>query len=136
MFLIGLHEGLAYLQRDGQIVCQNAQKGRFLVERQDLAKHVMAAAREEEPERIRFHFNHACVSVDLAKQEVKFQCPHNEIIQQNYDLLIGADGVDSEVRKAMERGIKKFNVYNTPSTLFYKSYRGVVVNEETGALFN
>lgn len=118
------------------MITQNAQKGLFLAERKDLAKHIMAAAREENPERIRFHFSHTCISVDLAKQEVKFQCPDKEIVQQDYDLLIGADGVDSAVRKAMERDIRTFNVYTTPNTLFYKSYRDVVVDEDTGALFH
>jgi len=92
----------------------------------------MDIVRREHPERITFHFEYPCIGVDMRKQEVQFQDVNNNILKRRYDLLIGADGVNSQVRKAMEEQVDNFRVSTTPNTRFYVSCPNITVNKDQG----
>ena len=47
------------------------------------------------------HFQHSCTRVDLAAKQVRFSTPESESTV-NYDLIVGADGARSFVRKAFQ----------------------------------
>jgi len=117
------------------MIPRSRRLAQFRTERHELAKQIMSAVREEEPERITFHFNHACVGADLAEQEVYFQNQDDTKVKQDYDLLIGADGAHSEIRKAMEEQVAGFKIDVTQQSRFYRSYRDIVVKSDTDALF-
>lgn len=48
-----------------------------------------------------FSFEHRCVNVDFAKNEITFQV-NNGIYHKTFDMIIGADGAFSAVRAAMQ----------------------------------
>jgi kynurenine 3-monooxygenase len=98
----------------------NAFSGSISIDRGVLAAEIQRAASEQFPEQITFHFNKQCMdvqtgtSIDLQSKKVVIErfegeltCPflsEDEECNQTYkyDLLVGCDGVNSEVRKAME----------------------------------
>ena len=98
----------------------NAFSGSISINRSVLAAEIQKAAIERYPTQITFHYNKQILdvpggtSIDLKSKKVVFErfegedtCPFlsededpNET--RRYDLLVGADGVNSEVRRAME----------------------------------
>ena len=98
----------------------NAFNGSISINRSVLAAEIQKAAIERYPTQITFHYNKQILdvpggtSIDLKSKKVVFErfegedtCPFlsededpNET--RRYDLLVGADGVNSEVRRAME----------------------------------
>lgn len=52
-------------------------------------------------DRLKIHFEHSCTQVDLAAKQARFSTPKSEITV-DYDLVIGADGARSQVRKAFQ----------------------------------
>ena len=50
-------------------------------------------------ERLKIHFQHPCTGVDLTAKQAYFATPEGDLTV-NYDLIIGADGARSVVRKA------------------------------------
>ena len=98
----------------------NAFSGSISINRSVLAAEIQKAAIERYPTQITFHYNRQILdvpggtSIDLKSKKVVFErfegedtCPFlsededpNET--RRYDLLVGADGVNSEVRRAME----------------------------------
>lgn len=98
----------------------NAFSGSISINRSVLAAEIQKSAIERYPTQITFHYNKQILdvpggtSIDLKSKKVVFErfegedtCPFlsededpNET--RRYDLLVGADGVNSEVRRAME----------------------------------
>eukprot|EP00210_Caulerpa_lentillifera_P004319 g4122.t1 len=127
----GGFEGATFIESDGKILPLASLNERYLTRRHDLAKHIMSIVRNSDPESIRFNFESACIAVDLYKKEVHFQYQDSETIKTGYDLLIGADGSNSEIRKAMEKQMDNFKVFTRPTSRFYKSIQNIDVNEDT-----
>lgn len=98
-----------------------------------LAQMLIDQAREKYPDSIRFHFNHDCKGVDVANKVVKFEQRHtnamaNEcqsLVEIPYDLLIGADGVNSMVRASLQKALPDFCVDIVDSGREYKSFHSL-----------
>jgi kynurenine 3-monooxygenase len=56
---------------------------------------------EAESMEVRFFFDHRCIGTDLVNTILTLQC-RSEIIQQKFDVILGADGAFSAVRGAMQ----------------------------------
>ena len=118
----------------------NAFNGSISINRSVLAAEIQKAAIERYPTQITFHYNKQILevpggtSIDLKSRKVVFErfegedtCPYlsededpNET--RRYDLLAGADGVNSEVRRAMEIfHDPKFTVKKHVDGMQYKS---------------
>lgn len=52
-------------------------------------------------DRLKIHFEHSCTRVDLAAKQAHFSTPKSAITV-DYDLVVGADGARSQVRKAFQ----------------------------------
>ena len=84
------------------------EDGQFInsVSRIDLNKRLIAIGEEAG---INYHFNHRCVDVNTDRTTVYFGYDGDEI-KVRHDLLVGADGAFSEVRKSiLEKDKSEFN---------------------------
>lgn len=57
---------------------------------------------EAEKNNVRFYFNHRCTSVNISQTATTFQTGDGKTITLDFDILVGADGVFSAVRSAMQ----------------------------------
>lgn len=58
--------------------------------------------------KVKYYFEHKCLDVDLEQKSVLIQGPDGAIRQLHGDLIIGADGAHSAVRRAMQSGMRRF----------------------------
>jgi ubiquitin carboxyl-terminal hydrolase 48 len=63
--------------------------------------------------------------VDITQRQVSFSVAGGSRVQQQYDLLVGADGAGSEVRKALQQHYPDMQVTIDDSGREYKVYGGV-----------
>jgi ubiquitin carboxyl-terminal hydrolase 48 len=63
--------------------------------------------------------------VDVQQRQVSFSVAGGGSVQQQYDLLVGADGAGSEVRKALQQHYPDMQVTIDDSGREYKVYGGV-----------
>jgi len=108
----------------------------FAATRSDLAMSITANVRDKNPEKITFHFQHPCIDVDLTMQQVRFRNQDNNIVKQGFDLLVGADGANSQIRNAMEKEIEGFKISTTTNSGLYKTFAGLPVVEDAGTPVN
>ncbi|ELX08824.1 monooxygenase VioC [Janthinobacterium sp. HH01] len=57
---------------------------------------------------VKYSFEHKCLDVDLDRKTVLVQGPDGVVQQLQGDLIIGADGAHSAVRRAMQAGMRRF----------------------------
>ena len=57
---------------------------------------------------VKYYFEHKCLDVDLERKIVLIQGPDGAVQQLHGDLVIGADGAHSAVRRAMQSGVRRF----------------------------
>lgn len=57
---------------------------------------------------VKYYFEHKCLDVDLERKIVLIQGPDGAVQQLYGDLVIGADGAHSAVRRAMQSGVRRF----------------------------
>ncbi|BDA47389.1 Kynurenine 3-monooxygenase [Coccomyxa sp. Obi] len=82
---------------------------KVLVERMELVRHIVdEAARLVPPGRLTFHWSHACKEVNVKERQVQFTDASGETVRVDYDLLVGADGVNSKVRAELQRQVVGF----------------------------
>jgi len=70
---------------------------------------------------------------DLAKSVI---ANVNNIVKQGFDLLVGADGANSQIRNAMEKEIEGFKISTTTNSGLYKTFAGLPVVEDAGTPVN
>lgn len=58
--------------------------------------------------KVKYYFEHKCLDVDLEQKSVLIQGPDGAMQQLHGDLIIGADGAHSAVRRAMQSGMRRF----------------------------
>lgn len=76
------------------------ESGNITFSRSQLAQWLIEQARSRYPGRITFTFGAPCEAVDLAARSVRFGGAAGSV-DASYDLLVGADGVASQVRSAL-----------------------------------
>ncbi|MGE3799936.1 MAG: FAD-dependent oxidoreductase [Candidatus Kapaibacterium sp.] len=71
--------------------------------------NITLANASEHHEDVKFHFDLACVDVDLERKQIKLRHTETgEEIVRDVDLLFAADGANSSLRQAMERKVDGF----------------------------
>eukprot|EP00884_Botryococcus_braunii_P017899 jgi/Botrbrau1/4793/Bobra.0325s0015.1 len=79
------------------------------MERDELVRHLnREVQRAAAGSRIKFHWGHNLKSLDMAQRAATFTTAEGEMQQVGWDLLVGADGVNSITRKEVERQVPSF----------------------------
>ncbi|KAK9905507.1 hypothetical protein WJX75_001138 [Coccomyxa subellipsoidea] len=82
---------------------------KVLVERMELVRHIVDEAVRLVPSgRLTFHWSHTCQEVNVKGRQAKFTDASGGTVNVDYDLLLGADGVNSKVRAELQRQIAGF----------------------------
>ncbi len=89
------------------------------IDRYTLAQSLIQEGKHRFPQRIQYHFQQTLHQVNLKEKIALFQGEFGEH-QQEFDLLIGADGVFSTVRNAMEAQIEGFQVQQNRDNMMFK----------------
>lgn len=58
--------------------------------------------------KVKYYFEHKCLDLDLEQKTVLIQGPGGALQHLQGDLIIGADGAHSAVRRAMQSGMRRF----------------------------
>ncbi|UMR31821.1 FAD-dependent monooxygenase [Massilia sp. MB5] len=74
--------------------------------------------------KVKYHFEHKCLDVDLDRKTVLIQGPDGALQHLHGDLIIGADGAHSAVRRAMQSSMRRFEF---KQTFFRHGYKTVVL---------
>jgi len=113
------------------------EAGNVTFSRSGLAQYLIGQARQKYPDQIQFHFDSPCLGIDPDKKEVTFGSGSNSsssstsgVVTQQHDLLVGADGIGSTVRGALQELYPDMTVVVTDSGREYKTYRGLTGNIE------
>ncbi|OUL57984.1 FAD-dependent oxidoreductase [Pseudoalteromonas ulvae] len=73
---------------------------------------------------VNYHFNQRCIEVNLDKCHLLTKDEHNQFIEHQGDLLIGADGARSSVREAMQSHCRRFEF---EQSFFKHGYKTLVI---------
>jgi 2-polyprenyl-6-methoxyphenol hydroxylase-like FAD-dependent oxidoreductase len=74
--------------------------------------------------RVRYYFEHKCLDLDLDKKSVLIQGADGVLQHLQGDLIIGADGAHSAVRRAMQSGLRRFQF---EQSFFRHGYKTLVL---------
>lgn len=85
----------------GKKIYISRKKSLTTLDRTELVKVFLNTLEQNNGDRLKIHFEHSCIGVDLAAKQAHFSTPKLEITV-DYDLVIGADGARSQVRKAFQ----------------------------------
>ncbi len=89
------------------------------VDRATLAQVLISEGQHRFPDKIQYHFDQTLLQVNFQDKTALFQGKQDQH-QQNFDLLIGADGVFSTVRTLMESKLQGFEVQQNRDNMMYK----------------
>ncbi|KAG2495591.1 hypothetical protein HYH03_006191 [Edaphochlamys debaryana] len=109
-------------------VSVSKEDGNVTFSRSSLAQWLIDTARQRYPGRILYYFNQSAEKVDFVSRKVKmattggFMSPGREA---PFDLLVGADGVASPVRAALQGAWPDYSVEVDDSGREYKVYGGL-----------
>eukprot|EP00877_Chromochloris_zofingiensis_P014865 jgi/Chrzof1/9632/Cz04g10110.t1 len=121
------------------------ETGNVTFSRSGLAQYLIDQAKAKYPGKIKFHFDAECEGIDMAAKTAIFARRQHaatstgtstntgingDVTRQSFDLLIGADGISSAVRRALEAEQTDMQVEITDSGREYKTYRGLTGNIE------
>lgn len=73
---------------------------------------------------VKYYFEHRCLDVDLDRKTVLIQAKGGAMQQLQGDLIIGADGAHSAVRRAMQSGMRRFEF---KQSFFRHGYKTLVL---------
>ncbi|GMH45840.1 hypothetical protein BSKO_13803 [Bryopsis sp. KO-2023] len=79
-----------------------AGKRQFLAERHAVAESILKTGFSKYLPNLKFIFDSKCEDVDVASRVVRFSNLDGKTSEFSYDLLIGADGINSRVREALQ----------------------------------
>jgi len=89
------------------------------IDRYTLAQSLIQEGKHRFPQQIQYHFQQTLHQVNFKERIALFQGEFGEH-QQEFDLLIGADGIFSTVRTAMEDQIQEFQVQQNRDNMRFK----------------
>lgn len=108
------------------------EAGNVTFSRAGLAQFLIDQARSRYADRIKFHFNAHCSKVDLEGRVAEFTTESTDAtaatastVRAGYDLIVGADGISSAVRSAMQSEDRAMTVEIADSGREYVTYRGL-----------
>ncbi len=81
---------------------------------------------------VKYYFEHKCLDVDLDRKTVLIQGSDGAMQTLQGDLIIGADGAHSAVRRAMQSGVRRFDF---KQTFFRHGYKTLVLPDAAGLGF-
>ncbi|MES2163714.1 MAG: NAD(P)/FAD-dependent oxidoreductase [Pseudomonadota bacterium] len=81
---------------------------------------------------VQYYFEHKCLDVDLDRKTVLIQDSNGALQHLQGDLIIGADGAHSAVRRAMQSGVRRFDF---KQTFFRHGYKTLVLPDAAGLGF-
>ncbi|WP_332852118.1 FAD-dependent oxidoreductase [Duganella sp. S19_KUP01_CR8] len=81
---------------------------------------------------VKYYFEHKCLDVDLDRKSVLIQDSSGALQHLQGDLIIGADGAHSAVRRAMQSGMRRFEF---KQTFFRHGYKTLVLPNAAGLGF-
>uniref|UniRef100_A0A1B6DBJ4 FAD-binding domain-containing protein n=1 Tax=Clastoptera arizonana TaxID=38151 RepID=A0A1B6DBJ4_9HEMI len=93
----------------------------YSVSRKHLNELLLTAA--EKYQNVKTHFNHKLISADLENGNVTFELQDKQVVTYEADLIVGADGVYSAVRKQM----LKMPMFNYSQTYIDHGYMELVI---------
>lgn len=73
---------------------------------------------------VRYYFEHKCLDIDLDRKSVLIQGPDGVLQHLQGDLIVGADGAHSAVRRAMQGGLRRFQF---EQSFFRHGYKTLVL---------
>lgn len=73
---------------------------------------------------VKYYFEHRCLDVDLERKVVLIQGKNGALQHLHGDLIIGADGAHSAVRRAMQSGLRRFEF---KQSFFRHGYKTLVL---------
>lgn len=87
----------------GVVQSISRKKPRLLIERNVLTNLLLETlTKRYDASRLKIHFKHECIAVNLEAKSAVFQSASGYQLCKAYDLLIGADGVRSQVRNILQ----------------------------------
>ncbi|NEP49985.1 MAG: FAD-dependent monooxygenase [Moorea sp. SIO3C2] len=128
----------------GVVQSISRKQPRLLIERNVLTNLLLETlTKRYDASRLKIHFKHECIAVDLEAKSAAFQSASGYQPCQAYDLLIGADGVQSKVRNilqhktGLEVKLRKSPVDIKVLTLrCYDNHRELTLNRDSFHLYS
>ena len=102
------------------------------VNRNVLAQHLFQEGCDRFPQEISYHFGHRLQTVDFEQRVATFDGKQG-ITTQSFDLLVGADGVFSQVRTAMAETFEGFTCHQNKDNMMFKICQLGQASEFSGA---
>ena len=94
-------------------------KGNISVNRNVLVQYLFNEGISRFPAQIHYYFGHLLENIDFENQVATFQNQHNKVSQE-FDLLVGADGVFSTVRELMVKQFEGFEYHQNQDEMTFK----------------
>ena len=97
------------IQYEGRVVQDWPEPG-WTGSRGDIVRSIMAPITERHEKDVEFEFQTRVTDVDVDTGTVTYESSGGEAASRHFDLIIGADGAGSVVRRAMQRQVPGFTV--------------------------
>ncbi|KAK9820096.1 hypothetical protein WJX72_006105 [[Myrmecia] bisecta] len=111
----------------------------FFCERRALIEHMVNEAKRLHPTAITFHFDYGLQAVDFERKQATFASAAGKTWTVQYDLLVGADGVNSVTRAQLQKALQQLKVEKHDSDRSIKVFSGLekpadlVLSDENGS---
>ncbi|WP_299411550.1 NAD(P)/FAD-dependent oxidoreductase [Acaryochloris sp. IP29b_bin.148] len=89
------------------------------IDRFTLAQSLISDGKNRYPDKINYYFNQKLLQINIQEKTAVFQAESKQH-EETFDLLVGAGGVFSTVRAAMESQIEEFTVRQNTDNMLYK----------------
>lgn len=124
---VGVHlppEKVVYIQggirhTDKRTKLSQGFRDSISIDRFTLAQTLITEGKNRYPDNINYYFNQTLLQINIQEKTAVFQAESGKHEEQ-FDLLVGADGVFSTVRASMESQIRGFTVRQNKDNMLYK----------------